>query len=80
MGRPKQINSTGTKLTLRCGPVMIDLRITGEITIVHREGTTPAIEVSKAKGRPVASKTRKKAVKAPQKVDAFQVEETDLIE
>lgn len=79
--RPKQINATGTKLSLRCGPVCIDLRITGEITIVHREGTTPSIEVGKARGRPVASKKKKKkAVKAPQKVDAFQVEETDLVE
>lgn len=70
-GRAKQINSTGTKLSIVCGPVVIDLRISGEITIVHREGEdTPAISVA----RKPARKHPKRAKKAIT-VDAFQVDQ-----
>ena len=72
MARAKQINSTGTKLSIVCGPVVIDLRISGEITIVHREGKdTPAITVSRPRKAVKKTAKSKKAVK----VDAFQVDQ-----
>ena len=72
-GRAKQINSTGTKLSIVCGPVVIDLRISGEITIVHRDGEdTPAISVSRP--RKPTRKQPKKGKKAIT-VDAFQVDQ-----
>jgi len=71
-GRAKQINSTGTKLSIVCGPVVIDLRISGEICIAHREGEdTPAISVSRPRK---AVKKRSKSKKAVT-VDAFQVDQ-----
>tara|TARA_B100001245_G_scaffold59718_2_gene41092 strand:+ start:198 stop:443 length:246 start_codon:yes stop_codon:yes gene_type:complete len=71
-GRAKQINSTGTKLSIVCGPVVIDLRISGEITIVHREGEdAPAISVSRPRN---LAKKRSKSKKAVT-VDAFQVDQ-----
>ena len=74
MARAKQINSTGTKLSVVCGPVVIDLRISGEITIVHREGEElPAISVSRPRKTPKKARKTTKAKKAV-KVDAFQVD------
>tara|TARA_Y100000758_G_C15930365_1_gene378520 strand:+ start:277 stop:537 length:261 start_codon:yes stop_codon:yes gene_type:complete len=81
MPRPKQINSTGTKLSIVCGPVVIDLRISGEITIAHREGEdTPAISVSRPRKTQKASKASKpKKAKKAVTVEAFHVD-TGVVE